>query len=86
MPKLSGIELVKKVRSARMTLPIILASGALPTEELERSPCLQLAAALQKPIAIDELLKTVKKVLSGKANTSIAAGPISTSLLASLKR
>jgi len=40
MPKVSGVELVKKVRSARMSLPVILASGALPTEELDRNPWL----------------------------------------------
>ena len=65
MPKLSGVELVKKVRSARMTLPVILATGALPTEELDRNPWLQLAATVQKPFGSDELLNTVKKVLSG---------------------
>jgi YesN/AraC family two-component response regulator len=37
MPKVSGLELVKKLRSARMALPVILASGAMP-EELNRLP------------------------------------------------
>ena len=63
MPKVSGVELVKKLRSARMTLPVVLASGAIPTEELNRNPSLQLAATLLKPFTVDELLGTVKKVL-----------------------
>jgi CheY-like chemotaxis protein len=63
MPRLSGVELVKKVRAARMTLPVILATGALPEEELERHPWLQLAATLLKPFSSDQLLATVKEVL-----------------------
>ena len=62
MPKVSGLELVKKLRSARMALPVILASGAMP-EELNRLPWLQLAATLWKPFTPGELLGTVKKVL-----------------------
>jgi DNA-binding response OmpR family regulator len=65
MPKVSGVELVKKLRSARMALPVILASGAMPAEELNRHPWLQLAATLRKPFTGDELLGTVKKVLRG---------------------
>ena len=63
MPKLTGLELVKKVRSARMTLPVILATGTLPEEEIERHPWLQLAATLLKPFSPDQLLETVRAVL-----------------------
>lgn len=63
MPKVSGIELVKKLRSADLALPVILISGAMPTEELIRHPWLQLAATLLKPFTRDELLEIVKKVL-----------------------
>jgi CheY-like chemotaxis protein len=63
MPRLSGLELAKKVRSARMTLPIILATGTLPEEELKRHPWLQLAATLLKPISPQQLLETVKNAL-----------------------
>jgi len=69
MPKLSGVELVKKLRSAGMTLPIILASGELPTEELDRNPWLQLAATLVKPFSSGQLLETVRKVLLAADNT-----------------
>lgn len=63
MPKVSGIELVKKVRSARMALPTILMSGAMPTEELEQNPWLQIKAMLLKPYTTAELLGTVREVL-----------------------
>ena len=63
MPKLNGIELVKKLRTARMELPVIMATGKLPAKELIQNPSLQLAALLPKPFSIDELLETVKAVL-----------------------
>jgi DNA-binding response OmpR family regulator len=72
MPKLSGIELVKKLRSAHMKLPVILASAALPTGELNQNPWLQLAATLLKPFTVDELLETVKAVLGAPAMASSA--------------
>ena len=66
---MSGVELVKKLRSARMTLPVILASGELPTEELDRNPWLQLATTLVKPFSRGQLLKTVREVLLAADNT-----------------
>lgn len=75
--KISGVELVKKLRSARMTLPVVLASSLIPTEYLSRTSPLQLAAILLKPFTSDELVDTVKNVL-GVADSTVAA-PKSTS-------
>jgi DNA-binding response OmpR family regulator len=64
MPGLTGLALIKKVRDARMTLPVIMATGALPEEDLfDRYPWLQPAVALLKPYTIGQLLGTVEKVL-----------------------
>ena len=63
MPKVSGVELLKKLRAARMTLPVIMATGILPTEEFIRFPWLQPAASLLKPYTGEEMLRMVKKVL-----------------------
>jgi DNA-binding response OmpR family regulator len=68
MPKVSGVQLVKKLRAARMALPVILVSGTLPTEELDRPSCLQLAATLLKPFTADELLLAVTEVLRATAH------------------
>jgi DNA-binding response OmpR family regulator len=74
MPRLSGLDLVKKVRAARMTLPVILATGALPEEELKRHPWLQLAATLLKPFSPHQLVETVKKVLFYHHGSSALVG------------
>ena len=68
MPRVTGLDLIKKLRSEDMTLSVILASGTVPTEELNRCPWLQLDAVLPKPFSIDELLETVRAVL--RANDS----------------
>ncbi|HTB86223.1 MAG TPA: response regulator [Candidatus Sulfotelmatobacter sp.] len=58
MPKLTGVGLIKKVRSAGLNLPIILASGNVP----EDTETLRLAAVLPKPFMADELLQTIDKI------------------------
>jgi DNA-binding response OmpR family regulator len=63
MPKISGVDLVKKVRSAHMALPVILVSGNLPTRELDRNRWLQPVATLATPFTGHQLVGTVKKVL-----------------------
>jgi DNA-binding response OmpR family regulator len=69
MPKVSGVELVKKLRSENAALPVILVSGTIPTEEFDRHPWLRLTAMLLKPYTPAEMLKTVKKVLSEAEST-----------------
>ncbi|SPE61551.1 hypothetical protein SBV1_730023 [Verrucomicrobia bacterium] len=76
LPQVSGLELVRKVRAERMGLPVILASGQLPAailssaasttpiKQLEWNRALQIDAILLKPFTIEELLGTVKAVLS----------------------
>ena len=64
MPGLTGLALVKKLREARMTLPVIMATAALPEADLfDRYPWLQPAVVLLKPYSIGQLLGTVEKVL-----------------------
>ena len=72
MPKLSGLELLKKLRSARMELPVIMATGNPPTHEFAQSPWLVPEATLVKPYTIAELLRTVRNVLSETERTADA--------------
>ena len=63
MPKLSGVELLRKIYTANMTLPIIMATGFLPTWEFALNTWLQPVKMLLKPYAFDKLLTMVKNVL-----------------------
>jgi DNA-binding response OmpR family regulator len=75
LPNLTGVELVAKLRAARMALPVVMAAGRLPVHELARNPSLQLAAMLLKPFAVDALLDTVKNVLRAIPSPDAEAPP-----------
>jgi len=63
MPKVTGLELIKKIHDARLAVPVIMASGILPEDEFTRCPWLQPTITLLKPYSFDELLASVKKAL-----------------------
>ena len=63
MPNISGIDLLKKLRAARLFLPVIMATGAFPEQEFIRYPWLRPDATLLKPYTIEDLLGTVEMVL-----------------------
>ena len=67
LPKLSGVDLLKRIHTARMTLPIIMVTEILPTWEFALHPCLQAVTMLRKPYTIDKLLGMVKTVLPDPA-------------------
>jgi CheY-like chemotaxis protein len=72
MPKVSGIELLMKLRAACMALPVIMATATLPKKDLTRYPWLQPAVTLPKPYTVDELLGTVEGFLH---TTSVVREP-----------
>jgi len=63
MPKMSGLELVRKARLAKLKLPVVLTSGAMPLDELNRQHWLHVTALLLKPFTPHELLAAVKEAL-----------------------
>jgi len=63
LPTLTGVELVRTLRAARMALPVIMAAARLPMHELARNPSLEPVAVLPKPFYISQLLETVRVVL-----------------------
>ena len=75
LPKLSGVELLKKLHTARMTLPVIMTTEILPTWEFALHPCLQSVAMLRKPFTIDKLLGLVKSVLPETAGVRAERAP-----------
>jgi two-component SAPR family response regulator len=60
---MTGIEMLERLRAARMTVPVIMATSHLPTHEFASKPWLRPEATLQRPVTNDDLLKTVKRVL-----------------------
>ena len=74
MPRLSGLELLKRLRSAQMMLPVVLASGTLGIAELNRHQWLRITATLWKPFTADQLLVAVKEALRAPGNLGAREG------------
>ncbi len=68
MPKVTGVELLKRMHGARMALPVIMATGMEPKWEFAQNPLIVPAAVLLKPYTVAELLGTVRSVLRATAN------------------
>jgi len=77
MPGMSGLELVSKLRSAQIGLPIIVVSGGVEAEEFAQNQSLQPAIALPKPFTANQLLETVAEALHragrGPAHTEVSS-------------
>jgi DNA-binding response OmpR family regulator len=63
MPKVTGVQLLKKMQAAGMTLPVIMATEFLPTWEFTLHTWLQPVKMLLKPYSFEELLDLVENVL-----------------------
>jgi DNA-binding response OmpR family regulator len=70
MPKVSGVELLQRLHDAHTAMPVIMATGTFPEEELTESPWLQPFATLLKPFTIAELLEKVRVFLPAGGGAS----------------
>ena len=64
LPEINGVGLIKKLRAARMAVPVVLVAESVATPPLPQTAALQPAATLLKPFGVDELLETVKTLLA----------------------
>lgn len=63
MPRLTGVELIGRLRASGSSLPAILASGTLPWEEQDAPQELLPMATLEKPFTGVQLLAKVRAAL-----------------------
>ena len=74
MPKLSGIELIEKVRAQSIAIRIVMATGGLPTSDLDRLSDLRVSAVLEKPFTAGQLLGSLRKAFPAAASAANPAG------------
>lgn len=74
MPRLSGLELLERLRNSGMDTPVIMVSGTMPAEEMSRHPWLHLNHHLTKPYSSAELLRCVTAALNSSGRCE-ASGP-----------
>lgn len=85
MPRLTGLELVKRIRDAGLRLPVIMASASISEAWVRDCASLQVAV-VPKPFALRDLLNTVNNALreSAAAATANAASFVQAPVLRSL--
>jgi PAS domain S-box-containing protein len=67
MPRMTGMEMIEKLRSARMGVPVILATAQAPTHDFDRKPWLKPDVTLERPFSNEDLLGAIKGVLNTDA-------------------
>ena len=67
MPRLSGLELLRRVRAVESAVPVVLASGNLPLGDPELSSLLPPGVALRKPFTLTRLLEALRGLLDPPA-------------------
>lgn len=67
MPSMTGMELIERIRSAGIQIPVILSSGSIDLDELEPEQKERITALLPKPFSFSQLLETVARLLSVSA-------------------
>jgi CheY-like chemotaxis protein len=72
MPRMTGVEMIEKLRTARMTVPIIMATGFMPIFLFARKPWVKPDAVLTIPFTDDEFLAAVKRILGKDDGDDIA--------------
>ena len=63
MPRLTGLELLRRVRAVPLALPCILMSGAIPWEAPDLPALLSPGAVVEKPFSLLELRTKVAELL-----------------------
>ena len=74
MAGISGAELIVKLRTAQMTLPVILASGGIDPEYVAEGSSFQPVTALPKPFTSTQLLAMVAEILQPARRTTDGPG------------
>jgi DNA-binding NtrC family response regulator len=72
MPKMSGVELLEKMHACHRFVPVIMATGTIPAEEVKCQPWFRIATVLLKPYTLQELLEAVRNSLRSSSRVRFA--------------
>jgi CheY-like chemotaxis protein len=63
MPRLDGLQAVRRARESRIDIPFILLSAALDDELFEAARQVAIFASLSKPVSFQDITRTVSDAL-----------------------
>jgi two-component system alkaline phosphatase synthesis response regulator PhoP len=69
MPRLTGVELLRRLKTSPFDLPAILISGIMPPKSAELNQLLSHGAALAKPFSLEQLVMMIETVLDSQSPT-----------------
>jgi DNA-binding response OmpR family regulator len=64
MPRLTGLDLIRRVRSVPLPMPVMLISGRMPSEKSELDRLLAPGVAVTKPFSFADLLAKLRGILA----------------------
>jgi CheY-like chemotaxis protein len=64
MPKLSGLQMIAKLRAAKWDMPVILASGSIGDGDRNWPEALNVSAAIPKPYTAGQMIDAVNLILA----------------------
>lgn len=70
MPRLTGIELLRHIRTTSLGMPVILMSGRIPYEEDDLGELTRNGLVMAKPFSFTELLENVRSLLAQSAQAA----------------
>lgn len=73
MPRMSGVELLKKLHASRNLGAVIMATGTMPPEEVTRQPWFRMVTPLIKPYTLEEFLTAVKRSIRKSSTLHLPA-------------
>ncbi len=69
MPRLSGLNLLRRLRAGNLTVPVILLSGSMPWFEPDLLSLLSPGVAIEKPFTIVTLFHEIRSLLPASMHT-----------------
>ena len=73
MPKMTGLELARRLQQVRPELPVVFATGMVDRADLSSAPDVRISEVLAKPFTMHQLLSTVSAALDdSRAGEGIA--------------
>lgn len=72
MPRLTGLDLIMKLRGTRSAMPCVLISGDLPAEPAELDGMIEPGRTVEKPIMMADFVAVVESVLAASRSGEAA--------------
>lgn len=66
MPGMNGVQVLEKIRSFNTRIPVVMISGYLVTELLEKAKEFGIYSSLNKPIYISQIVDVMRSIIDGK--------------------